>query len=78
MKNPITISPKTKTIYHSNPISGAFWSTHKILKGFEVSGGHWPWGAPFLTSSHENLKSAQQEVKLRKDIEKKGVKINND
>lgn len=67
----IYITPKTKTIEHRNPLSGHVWTTEEPAKGYEVSGGRWPWGAPFLTTTHGTLKSARKEVELRQSIERK-------
>lgn len=58
----VTINPQTKTIWHSNPISGHEWSTQKKLKGFEVSGGG------FFTSKHTTLKGAEKEKTLRETM----------
>lgn len=61
----IIISPKTKTVWHKNPISGHEWPTNEPVKGFEVSGGH------FFTSSHSILTGAQQEVTVRESLERR-------
>jgi len=63
--NKATIAPRTKTVWHRNPISGHEWSTNEPLKGFEVS------GAGFFTTNHSTMKSAETEVALRESINKK-------
>jgi len=60
---PITISPRTKTVYFDNPISGAFWSEQLPLKGFEVSGGGY-----FFTTTHMTMKSAIKEKEIRESM----------
>jgi hypothetical protein len=59
------VSPKTKTVWHKNPISGHEWPTDEPLKGFEVSGGH------FFMTSHATLRSAEREVEVRKSLERR-------
>jgi len=61
----VIISPRTKTVWHKNPISGHEWPTDEPLKGFEVSGG------PFFTTTHSTLKNAQKEAALRESMIRK-------
>jgi hypothetical protein len=65
MTSKIIISPRTKTTWHKNKISGVEWSTQVPLKGFEVSGGE------FFTTTHTSIKGAEKEAKHRKDINEK-------
>lgn len=61
----ITIQHKTKSVEHSNKLSGHSWTETIILSGYEV------WGGGFLMSSHKTLKSAEKEVQIRESINKK-------
>jgi len=63
--NKIIIAPRTKTVWHKNPISGHEWSTYEPLNGFEVSGGG------FFTTTHFTRKSAETEAELRASMNKK-------
>ena len=55
----VRITPRTKTIYHTNKITGNWWTTQKVMKGFEVNGGFLP------ESYHATLKSAEKEKACR-------------
>lgn len=57
--NEITIVPKTKTIVKHNPISGHSWTETITVKGYEV------WGGKFPMTSHQTLKSAEEEKAFR-------------
>lgn len=62
---PVRIVPKTKTVWHRNPVSGYEWATDVRLKGYEV------WGGGFFMTSHRTLKSAENEKFVRESINKK-------
>jgi len=58
----VRIVPRTKTVWHRNPISGHEWSTQEPLKGFEV------WGGGFFMTTHTTEKGAIKEKELRESI----------
>jgi hypothetical protein len=61
----ITITPKMKTIWHKNKLTGEEYSTTKILKGFEVNGGFYP------ETYHTSLRGAEKEKAYRISINTK-------
>lgn len=65
MPSKIIISPHTKTIWHTNKLSGEEWSTQVSLKEFEVSGEEFP------TTTHTTIKGAKKEAEYREKINKK-------
>ena len=63
--NHYRITPKTKTVWHKNKISGHEWPTQETIPGFEVTGGI------FLRSSHKTLIAAEKDIMIRKSIDSK-------
>jgi len=62
----ITINPRTKTVYKTNPISGYTWTEEIPVQGFEVSGGKF-----FSGKYHLTMKSAIKEKEIRESMIKK-------